>query len=199
MELSADHTSVFKAKRRCNRGGNDAGDHRPLRREVAANSVRLALPQQDVVLFRAYRLPGKLDGSTEPRQECENVLQFDRLVPQRLEPFPNRPTTYTSRWSIAPGWARLLVRTYALPEWFWDRNMNSRQACDVLAVSYLARRVAGRVGGDRQAAEARLSGHQTTGRAATCAARAAAVTSGAAEAQGRRFRRPGDGRVRREE
>jgi hypothetical protein len=63
-------------------------------------------------------------------------LQFDRLVPQRLEPFPNRPTTYTFEMVNRSGLGKkLLVRTYALPEWFWDRNMNSHQACDVLARS----------------------------------------------------------------
>jgi hypothetical protein len=98
--------------------------------------VALALPQPDVVALRAYRLAGNLDGSTDRRQESESVLQFNRLVPQRLEPFPNRPTTYSFEMVNRSGLAKKLrVRIYVLPEWFWERNMNCRQACDALARS----------------------------------------------------------------
>ncbi len=138
VELSADHTErVFKAKAQVQTGAETTLAFTVRCGEKSRQtSVRFALPQQDVVLLRAYRLAGKLDGSTEPRQECENVLQFDRLAPQRLEPFPNRPTTYSFEMVNRSGLGKkLLVRTYALPEWFWDRNMNSRQACDVLARS----------------------------------------------------------------
>ena len=138
VELTSDHTErMFKARAQVQTGAETTlaitvrcGE------KTRQTSVRFALPQQDVVLVRAYRLAGKLDGSTEPRQECENVLQFDRLVPQRLEPFPNRPTTYTFEMVNRAGLGKkLLVRTYALPEWFWNRNMNCRQACDVLSQS----------------------------------------------------------------
>ena len=89
VELTGDHTErQFKARAQVQTGAETTlaitvrcGE------KSRQTSVRFALPQQDVVLVRAYRLAGKLDGSTEPRQECENVLQFDRLVPQRLEPF----------------------------------------------------------------------------------------------------------------
>jgi hypothetical protein len=138
VELTSDHTErTFKARAQVQTGAET-----PLAITVRCGektrqcSLRLTLPQTDVVLLRAYRLAGKLDGSTEPRQECENVLQFDQLVPQRLQPFPNRPTTYTFEMVNRSGLSKkLLVRTYALPEWFWDRNMNCRQACDVLARS----------------------------------------------------------------
>ncbi len=138
VELSADHTErVFMAKAQVQTGAETTlGMTVRCGEKSRQTSVHLALPQQDVVLLRAYRLAGKLDGSTESRQECENVLQFDRLVPQRLEPFPNRSTTYKFEMVNRSGLSKkLLVRTYALPEWFWDRNMNSRQACDVLARS----------------------------------------------------------------
>ena len=138
VELTSDHTErVFKAKAQVQTGAETTLAFTVRCGEKSRQtSVRLALPQQDVVLLRAYRIAGKLDGSTEPRQECENVLQFDRLVPQRLEPFPNRPTTYTFEMLNHSGLSKkLLVRTYALPDWFWNRNMNSRQACDVLARS----------------------------------------------------------------
>ena len=108
VELSTDHTErLFKARAQVQTGAETTlaitvrcGE------KSRQTSVRFALPQQDVVLVRAYRLAGKLDGSTEPGQECENVLQFDRLVPQRLEPFPNRPTTYTFEMVNRWGWAR---------------------------------------------------------------------------------------------
>jgi hypothetical protein len=96
--------------------------------------VRLVLPQPDVVLLRAIRLVGNLDGSVDRRQESESTLQFDHLTPQRLEPFPNRSTTYTFEMINRSGLAKKLqVRVYALPEWFWDRKMTCRQACDALA------------------------------------------------------------------
>ena len=95
--------------------------------------IRLSLPQPDAVTLRAYRLVGKLDGSTDRRMEKEVTLQFDKLAPKLLEPFPNRPTTYSFEMVNGSGLGKnLLVRIYALPEWFWDRNMNCRQACEIL-------------------------------------------------------------------
>ena len=99
-------------------------------------TVRLALPQPNVVLLRALRLTARLDGPTEPRPECESVLRFDQLAPQRLEPFANRPTTYSFELVNRSGLKKsLLVKTYVLPDHFWDNQLNSSQACDLLARS----------------------------------------------------------------
>jgi hypothetical protein len=137
-EIRSDHAQlIFKARAR-----KQTGEETSLAITVRCgektrqSQVRLVLPQPDVVLLRAFRLAGKLDGSTQRRQESESVLQFDRLAPQRLEPFPNRPTTYTFEMVNRSGLGKkLLVRTYLLPAWFWDRNMTCRQACEILAQS----------------------------------------------------------------
>ena len=96
--------------------------------------VRFTLPPPDVVVLRALRLTARLDGPTEPRPECESVLRFDQLTPQRLEPFPNRLTTYTFEMFNRSGLGeKLLVKTYILPDGFWDNKLNCPQACDLLA------------------------------------------------------------------
>ena len=119
------------------------------------------MPPPDVVVLRALRLTARLDGPTEPRPECESVLRFDQLTPQRLEPFPNRPTAYTFEMFNRSGLAKkLLVKTYILPDGFWDNKLNCPQACDLLArVGNPAGRVGGRAAFIGHAAKGRLSGH----------------------------------------
>ncbi len=115
------------------------GDAKPARCQV-----QVSLPTPDVVWLEAYRREGKLDGSSEARLEAKSELDSqsvspsNRLAPQVLRPFPNRPTTYTFKMVNQSGLPKkLLVRTYLLQASYWnsDHELNCQEAWQRLASS----------------------------------------------------------------